>query len=216
MKIQRYEFLTEEELLSRLKRTRLRGDGQGERPEVYRNATVEIYAQADPESLAPAQRYVLADGVARIMDLREAFAELGVDIFGLRGGVLFWPDEGSSDSPGEAIPIIPPVIEESTEPDGRKVLIINDGIHRVYAARKLGRRINVVLARNVPPEYPYYAYALENGWADVTELAELQDGYQKKAYRNPQNYKALFRDFNEVFQGVQKQRKQTNPMYLKA
>jgi hypothetical protein len=216
MKIQRYEFLAEEELLNRLKRTRLRGDGRGERPEVYRNATLEIYEQADPDLLAPAQRYVLADGIARIMDLREALAEMGVDIFGLRGGILFWPDEGSSDSAGEAIPIIPPVVEESTEPGGRKVLLINDGIHRVYAARKLGRRINVVLARNVPAEYPYYAYALEDGWAGVAELADLQDGYQKKEYRNPQNYKALFRDFNEVFYGVQKQRKQTNPMFLKA
>ena len=95
-------------------------------------------------------------------------------------------------------------------------VLINDGIHRVYAARKRGRKINVVLARNVPSEYPYYAYALEDGWAQVRELAELQEGYQKKEYRNPENYKALFRDFNAVFEGVQKQRPLTNPAHLKA
>ena len=72
--------------------------------------------------------------------------------------MLFWPREPIPirDPP---IPFLPPVIEESIERDGKKVLLINDGIHRVYAARKRGRKINVVLARNVPPEYPYYAYA---------------------------------------------------------
>jgi hypothetical protein len=50
----------------------------------------------------------------------------------------------------------------------------------------------------------------------VEELAELTEGYQKKAYRNPENYKALFRDFNAVFEGVQKQRARTNPAHLKA
>ena len=114
------------------------------------------------------------------------------------------------------IPFLPPVIEESTERDGKKVLLINDGIHRVYAARKRGRKLNVVLARNVPAEYPYYAYALPDGWRQVEELAELTEGYQKKEYRNPDNYKALFRDFNEIFEGIQKQRPKTNPDHLKA
>jgi hypothetical protein len=128
---------------------------------------------------------------------------------------MFWP-EGSDRDRDPPIPFLPPVIEESAERDGRKVLLINDGIHRVYAARKRGRRINVVLARNVPAEYPYYAYALAGGWAQVHELTELQEGYQKKEYRNPDNYKALFRDFNEIFEGVQKQRARTNPANLKA
>jgi hypothetical protein len=215
MKIQRYELFTEEELLSRLKRTRLRGNAQGERPMVYRDAALEIWEQADPELLAPAQRYVLSGAVSRILELGEAFATEAVDIFALRGGVLFWPENAEGDD-SQGIPLIPPVVEESTEPDERKVLLINDGIHRVYAAKKLGRRINVVLVRNVPAEYPYYAYALPSGWAGVSELTDLEDGYQKKEYRNPQNYKALFRDFNEIFQGVQKQRKQSNPTHLKA
>ncbi len=91
------------------------------------------------------------------------------------------------------------------------MLLINDGIHRVYAARKRGRKLNVVIARNVPREYPYYAYALPEGWTQVEELSELTEGYQKKVYRNPENYKALFRDFNEIFEGIQNQRPKTNP-----
>lgn len=210
MKIQKHELLPESELLARLKKTRLRGF---DRAEVYRDATLEV-ASKHTDDLIPAQRYVLADGVQTILDIADAFESLNIDVFNLRGALLFWP-EGAD--PAEApIPFLPPVIEESTEADGRKVLLINDGIHRVYAARKRGRPLNVVLARNVPPEYPYYAYALPEGWAQVEELAELTEGYQKKAYRNPDNYKALFRDFNEIFEGIQKQRPRTNPTHLKA
>jgi hypothetical protein len=210
MNILKYELLPESELLARLKKTRLRGF---DRAEVYRDASLEV-ATVDTEDLTPAQRYVLADGVQTILDVADAFTPLGIDVFALRGALLFWP-EGAD--PDEApIPLLPPVIEESTEADGRKVLLINDGIHRVYAARKRGRKLNVVLARNVPLDYPYYAYALADGWAQVEELAELTEGYQKKAYRNPDNYKALFRDFNEIFEGIQKQRPRTNPGHLKA
>jgi hypothetical protein len=211
MNIVKYELLPEADLLARLKTTRLRGfDGA----QVYRDASLEI-ANKHTDELTPAQRYVLADGVQTILDLADAFEPKGIDVFGLRGALLFWP-EGSDPETEPAIPLLPPMIEESREQDGRSVLLINDGIHRVYAARKRGRAINVVLARNVPPEYPYYAYALPDGWAQVEELAELTEGYQKKAYRNPDNYKALFRDFNAVFEGIQKQRPRTNPGHLTA
>lgn len=211
MNIVRYELLPEAELLARLKKTRLRGFN---RAEVYRDATLEI-VNVDPEELAPAQRYVLTRGVQTILEIADAFQAMGVDVFNLRGALLFWP-EGSDPATEPPIPFLPPVVEESREPDGRTVLLINDGIHRVYAARKRGRRLNVVLVRGVPAEFPYYAYALPEGWPGVEELAELTEGYQKKQYRNPENYKALFRDFNEVFEGVQKQRLRTNPAHLKA
>src|ERR1700730_17674135 len=211
MQISKYDLLTEADLLSRLKRTRLRGF---DRAEVYRDATLEI-VESDPERMTPAQRYVLQEGVQAILDVADAFEPRGIDIFALRGALLFWP-EGSDPDHDAPIPFLPPVIEESVERDGRTLVLISDGIHRVYAARKRGGKINVVLARNVPPQYPYYAYALEDGWAHVEELDELREGYQKKEYRNPENYKALFRDFNEIFEGVQKQRPRTNPANLKA
>jgi len=210
MKISKYELLPESELLARLKKTRLRGF---DRAEVYRDATLEI-AEVHTNELAPAQRYVLVEGVQTILDIADAFAPLGIDVFKLKGALFFWPE--GFDPADPPIPFLPPVIEESVEADGRNVLLINDGIHRVYAARKRGRTLNVLLARNVPREYPYYAYALPEGWNQVEELAELKEGYQKKAYRNPENYKALFRDFNEVFEGIQKQRPKTNPDSLRA
>jgi len=211
MRLMAFKALSEEEILNRLKRTRLRGF---DRAEVYHDATLEI-ANVSTDALTPAQRYVLTDGVETILEVADAFESKGIDVFALRGALLFWP-EGTDPEKDPAIPFLPPVIEESREPDGRTVLLINDGIHRVYAARKRARSLNVVLAKNVPPEYPYYAYALPDGWAQVEELSELTEGYQKKAYRNPDNYKALFRDFNEIFEGIQKQRPRTNPEHLKA
>ena len=202
------EPIARERLLASLRRVRLMGFG-GARP--YADARLEI-ALADPERLAPAQRYVLAPGVRRILRLREALLEHGVDIFALDGGV----EVRTSWAPDEVVPVLPPIVEESHEPDGRTVWIVNDGIHRVFAARSLGLPIAVVTAYGVPPEYPYYACALPSGWADVQELEELPDGFQKKTYRNPDGYKALFRDFNAVFPGVQKERKKSNPEHLRA
>lgn len=197
-----------EELLSTLRRTRLRGC-DGARP--YERARLELAAM-DPEQLAPAQRYVLEDGLARMLELREALLPHGLDLFALDGGAYV----ETADAPGERVPVIPPIVEESQEPDRRTVWIVNDGIHRVYAARRLGLRIAAVVVSGLPREYPYYALALPGGWAEVTELAELPDRFQKKEYRNPDNYKALFREFNEVFPGVQKERKKSNPRYLRA
>jgi hypothetical protein len=140
-------------------------------------------------------------GVRTILQLRAALLEHGVDLFALDGGAHIGDD---------AIPVIPPIVERSTEPDGRVVWLINDGIHRVYAARVSGSPINVVTVDGA--SHPYYALAA--AWEDVVELEELPDTFQKKAYRVPSNYKALFRDFNAVFPGIQAERKQSNPAHL--
>ena len=150
-----------ERLLASLRRVRLLGF-DGARP--YADARLELVV-ADPERLAPAQRYVLAPGVRRILRLREALLAHGVDVFALDGGV----EVRTSWAPGETVPVLPPIVEESHEADGRTVLVVNDGIHRVFAARSLGLPIAVVTAHGVPPEYPYYACALAHGWADVLE-----------------------------------------------
>ncbi|HEY0132353.1 MAG TPA: hypothetical protein VGB57_13215 [Allosphingosinicella sp.] len=202
------ETFGREELLDALRETRLRGfDGA----RVYADATLEL-VESDPAELTPAQRYVLREGVEKILGLQAALLERGIDVFALEGGL--WVR--TADSPEERIPVIPPIVEESREPDGRTVWIVNDGLHRVFAARSLGCSINTVRVAGVPPEYPYYALALPGGWAEVAELDELPDGFQKKEYRQPDNYKALFRKFNDVFPGVQKERKNSNPGFLQA
>lgn len=211
MRLLRWEQLSTEDTIARFKKTRLKGFGQ---PYVYGNARLELAPAVDPESLAPTQRYVLKSDLEAIFAIEEMFRPHGIDIYALTGALLFWVEhDGEEEGP---IPFCPPIVEESVEPDGRTVLIINDGMHRIAAARKRGRPINVILARGVPAEYPYYAFPRPEGWTDLLELDELPDGFQKKAYRIPENYKSLFRDFNEVFPGIQKQRKQTNPASLTA
>jgi hypothetical protein len=208
MKVLEVESIGGEKLLEALRGTRLRGfDGA----QVYADASLEL-VETRPDDLAPAQRYVLKGGVAKIIELRQALLAHGVDVFALDGGV--WVR--TSDSPEERIPVLPPIVEESHEPDGSVVWIINDGIHRVFAARTLGLPIHTVRVSGVSTDHPYYALALPGGWSEVTELDGLPDGFQKKTYRDPDNYKALFREFNDVFPGVQKERKKSNPGFLRA
>jgi hypothetical protein len=207
MHILSVERIPADQLLSRIRRTRLRGY-EGAQP--YINASLELMPEADTDTLVPAQNYVLTPTVAKILELRAALLGKDMDIFALDGGAYVV----TSDDPEERIPVIPPVIEESREPGGWTVLLINDGMHRVFAARSLGKPISVIVAHGVPPEYPYYAYALQGGWEQVEPLAHLPDNYQKKRYRQPAQYKSLFRDFNALFPGVQKERKNSNPSHL--
>lgn len=208
MEILEVEAFGQDELLTKLRATRLQGfDGF----EVYADAHLELVPGLDPEQATPAQRYVLRPNVATVLALRDALLPLGHDIFALEGGLRV----RTGDAPDQWMPVLPPVIEESLERDGRSVLLINDGIHRVYAARSVGATIAAVVIRGVSTEYPYYAYALPNGWDGVQPMDELPDVFVKKEYRQPTGYQALFREFNTQFPGVQQVRKQSNPADLK-
>ncbi len=200
--------ISEAHLLSTLRQTRLRGF-DGAQP--YASGTLELVHGLDTDRLTPAQNYVLTGSVEKVLELRDALLRRDIDIFALHGGV----EVTTADDPDEQIPVIPPIVEESRERDGETVLLINDGMHRIYAARTLGLPITVVVARNVPAEYPYYAYALDGGWSKVSAVEKLADGHLRKEYRNPNDYKALFRDFNALFPGVQKDRKHVNPSNLR-
>jgi hypothetical protein len=202
------------DLLGRVRETRLRGHDQAR---LFADSRIELLRQADPEELAPTQRYVLEPDLAAVRHMYGELLDRGIDLLALEGGVWASVENGESVESGEpyVVPVIPPIVEESLEPDGRTVRIISDGMHRVYLARELGRRLNVIFVQDVPPSYPYYAYALPGGWSEVARLPELEDGFVKKAYREPANYKALFRLYNDVLPNVQKQRKKTNPGHLK-
>lgn len=201
------EAIAAADLLAALRQVPLR-DGVS-RPYASASLSLEVLA---PDDLVPAQNYVLRPGVDRAGRLREALAPHGVDPLALGGAALVT----TSDDPGEQVPLLPPVVEESAERDGTTVLLVADGMHRVWLARRLGLGVEVVVVRGVDPQWPYYAYPLPDGWAGVEELDALQPGRQKKDYRQPQSYKALFRDYNAVFPGVQQERPDTNPSHLRA
>lgn len=213
MKVIRYLKMTEQELEVQLRQVRLRGFDQ---PLIYEHARIRIEESVliDP-CLMPPQRYVLSGTVRDILVLHQEFKRRGEDIFRLRGALFFWL-EGMDIGADLPIPLLPPIAEESYEKDGKRVMLVNDGMHRTMAALKVGDRINTVFIEGVSRDYPYYAYGFQGGWANVDEFEELPDVYQKKDYRDPGNYKALFRDFNAVFPGVQKERKQSNPAHIKA
>lgn len=195
--------------LNSLRNVRLKGHDQ---KLIYKECSIDIIPM-DPRSVYPCQNYVLSEDRKTIMDLHREFKRKGLNIFQLDSVVNFWIE---GDEENESIPLTPPVIEVSEEPDGTTIPLICDGMHRVCTAMLLGETINVALVRGPAlREYPYYAYPLKTGWKDVVELEALPDNYQKKEYRDPENYKALFRMFNEVFPGIQKQRKKSNPDHIK-
>ena len=187
-------------LLDALRRTRVCGFGG---PEVYAHASRELVPGVDPDALAPAQRYCLRPTVETVLALRAALLRRhGAGPLALDGALR----ARTSAQPGELVPVLPPIVEASVQPDGREVLVIADGMHRVQAARRLGRPTAVVLVRDVPPELPYYAYALPGGWGDVADLDALPPGFAKKAYRIPGDDRSLYRCYDAVFPGVQRER----------
>jgi hypothetical protein len=203
--ITRVALISEEQLLQRLRQTRLRGFGQ---PLVYEQARLHLRREVDPRSLYPAQKYLLQENHRRLHTLYALFLQQGINIFALEGGLQFWLRHADGEQEGP-IPLIPPVVEMSQEPDGRTIPLINDGMHRVYTAMRLGLPIHIIQVEGVPSQWPYYAYPLADGWAEVEELAQIPTDYVKKAYRDPEHYKDLFRDFNGVFPGIQEKRKRS-------
>lgn len=204
MIITRFELITQEELLSNIRSTKLKGYNQFP---IYAESRITLET-VNADSLIPAQRYVLDENIRRIHSLREYFCARGIDIFKLGGGIRFWYRDDEEQLERGPVPLIPPVIEESEEDRGNTVLLINDGMHRIYAAREVGEDIAVIVVRNVSRDYPYYAYPLSEGWQEVQRIPEIPDGFVKKTYRDPANYKSLFRNFNEILPGVQEERKQ--------
>jgi len=175
----------------------LRNVGMLTNPDVklYKECSIELRS-FHTDDLAPAQRYVLTTELMKVRDLQWALKEHEIDLFALNGYVSIWL-KGFDDP----IDVLPPVVEESEEADGSVVSIVNDGMHRVYLARMERTPVQVVFVRNVPREYPYYAFPLVNGWNDVEIVQDLPPGYVKKWHRI-KNYKTLYRDFNTGFRNV--------------
>jgi len=192
MDIQRVEHHSVEELISNLRRVSMLKDPEAR---LYENADIQLLP-IYTDNIAPAQRYVLTKEIIKVRDLRWALQEHGYDLFKL-DGYLTIRLEGYDDP----IDVLPPVVEQSTEADGNVVMILNDGMHRVYLARMERTPIQCIYVQNIPEQYPYYAYPLVNGWNEVEIVQDLPEGYIKKWHRI-KNYKTLYRDFNTGFQNV--------------
>src|SRR5215469_4138435 len=99
------ETIARDDLLAALRQTRLRGF-DGARPYESAELTIETI---DTDLLAPAQNYVMASSIAVVEVLRSELSQFGHYIFALDGGLTIM----TAEAPGEAIPVIPPIVEKS-------------------------------------------------------------------------------------------------------
>ena len=162
---------------------------------VYEHAAIGLEEMAI-EGLYPAQRYVLAQELNKVRLLKWELAKFGYDIFRLNGYLKLWLS--GIDHP---IDLLPPVVEESIERNGRVVNIINDGMHRLYVAYLEWTMPQVIFIRGVPKDFPYYAFPNPTQWKGIDLVESLPEGYLKKWHRI-QDYKTLYRNFNSAFEHV--------------
>lgn len=192
MKIVKFEYFNEKELLNRIRRVHIKG-----RPdlELYKNSEITLMRNADTNGIHFAQYYVLEKDLNEITACREALLVYGVDIFKLKGFVRVHSINDKLHH--QVFDVLPPVVEISPEDGG--IPLLCDGMHRIYLAHEAGVSVNCVWIDKVHPDFPYYANPNEEGWNNVKRVEEVPD--VKKNYRIVE-YKKLFRDFNTQFLNV--------------
>ena len=184
-----------QELIERMRRVTLLD--QSIHP--YQDASISVESLA-PEFLAPAQLYVLRPNLERQRQLKYELAKHNVDLFRLNGFI-----EMNVEGSPSPIGMIPPVVEESVEANGRVVNLICDGIHRLFLARLEWVIPEVVFVRGIDKRFPYYAYPNVRGWDDVRPVEVLvESGGSKmlKKWHRVERYKALYRDFTGPFSNL--------------
>jgi hypothetical protein len=173
-----------------------------EQPEilVYEHALISL-EQIHTDHLHPAQNYLWLQELRKTQELRWSLNALGVDLFRLDGYVTY--TVRLADGREVTYDLYPPIVEESIEADGTPVLLINDGMHRLYLARLEWLVPQVAFIRGIPKAHPYYAFPRSQRWEGLDLLADNPDPktYLKKCHRRRDN-KRLYRDFQAVFQNV--------------
>ncbi len=148
---------------------------------------------------------MLKDNLNFQRELRKYLIEVyGIDSLGFDGAYEIRNDEKS-----EVWTLMPPVVEVAKSDvkfnptegeiayDGIfqiNVPVTNDGAHRMYHARELNSKINVILVSNASEEHPFYAHP--NQWKLVKVVDKVPPTKQeKKLYRREDCY-ALYRNFD--------------------
>lgn len=171
---------------------------------IYENCFISIEV-IDPKILIPTQRYILIDELKSKIELEYALNDNNRSMFELSGYLTYTINDND-----DVITLLPPIIEEQIDSNGRILPIINDGMHRVYLAKKFNNsRIFVIYIRGIHKNFPYYAYPLENGWNDVIEIDKLNKRFIKKFHVIKDN-KKLYRNFDSIFINCSKPREVSN------
>ena len=193
MKILEVQSFSEAELIQRLRQVTMLED---ESLCPYADTYISL-ENICIDDLFPPQRYVLKRELLKVRDLKWQLAKHGIDLFRLNGFVRLTLE-------GEKAPIdlLPPVVEEYVERNGRVVHIVNDGMHRVYMAYLEWVIPQVVFIRGLPKHIPYYAFPMpEKDWKQIELRDDLPGTFIKKWHRIERN-KTLYRNFNSAFINV--------------
>lgn len=193
IKILEVEQFSEQDLIKRLRKLTMLED---ESVFPYKNAFISL-ENISLDDLFPAQRYVLKQELLKVRGLKWQLEDHGIDLFNLNGFVRM-KLEGTP----EPVDLLPPVVEEIIERNGRIANIINDGMHRVYTAYLEWVIPQVVFVRGLPKNIPYYSFPIpEKDWTKIELRDDIPIGFIKKWHRIEQN-KKLYRNFNSVFENV--------------
>ncbi|MBC7357988.1 MAG: hypothetical protein H5U10_05535 [Desulfacinum sp.] len=192
VRVVRVDHFGAEDLLERLRRVTLL-----KRPEVlvYKDAAISL-EEMSTEDMYPAQRYVLVQELQKVRHLKWELERFGYDLFRLNGYLKVWVE--GAEGP---IDVLPPIVEESVERNGRVIPIINDGMHRLFLAHLEWTTPQVVFVRGLPKDLPYYAFPNPRQWDGIELVEELPEGYIKKWHRI-RDYHSLYRNFNSAFDNV--------------
>lgn len=193
MELIELETLPIPEYHQRLKQVRLLGHNQAC---VYENAVISS-EEVETRVLIPTQRYVLKDIMRRTSQLYNTLLLEGVDLMELETALRL--RVRGDDNSVRTFHLTPPLVEVTIDSTFKQIYLLADGMHRVALARELNYPVRITLIRGA--SHPYYAKPLVS-WNEVLLLDEIPEGFKKKDYREA-NYKALFRDYNAVFPGIQ-------------
>ena len=196
MKVIKVKKFSEKELIKRLKLVRMLKAPQ---KQPYKDAVITL-EKLDTSELCCPQRYLIEQNLMEIAELDWEMKRFGVDIFNLDGFVRFKMEGENFERD-----ILPIIVEESIEANGRIANIVCDGMHRAFVARTRWLIPQVAFIRGIPKQFPYYNYPVAKGdkWdkLDLFPSLPLPDGYIKKWVR-AKNYKAFYKDFNSQFKNV--------------
>jgi len=190
MKITKIEMFPQEELIRRLREVTLT-DGV---TKPYANSEIKITDRlGEGEKLRFAQTYLLDSDLKKIGQLEYDLMMFDVKLRHLTTFCMMTRESG------ETFSYIPPIIEWTPE-DG---YYVSDGMHRFYyLCHQYYSDPYAIIIKN--PSAPYYAFPSDMAWLDLPICQERPE--VRKIYRDPNNYKALFRDYNSQFPGIQRDR----------
>lgn len=137
--------------------------------------------------LKPTQTYVLKRILEQQEKLETYLNDENLSMFDLDGALKI-------SCMGKSFWLLPPICEVENDE-----MIICDGMHRLYTAPHGVCKVIVIKGAT----HPYYADPLDS-WSKCNTYYEPPE--QKKVYRDKENYKSLFRNLNDQFEGIQEKR----------